>query len=85
MTHCNAEDVFQDFPSINNNQPSHPLDEQLAFFLGEQQWASYALKPLKVISTANDTLLLEVTSYLPGQHNANQGLFFKIKKSSFSH
>lgn len=76
-----AEDVFQEFPSIDSK---HPLDEQLAFFLGDQQWAGYALKPLKVISASNDILLLEVTSYLPGHHNANQGLFFKIKNHAFS-
>lgn len=45
-------------------------------FLKGHQWPNYVLKPLKVISADQD-VLIEVVSYIPGNYSADQGLFLQ--------
>ena len=54
------------------------LEESIIIFLKGHQWPNYALKPLKVIS-ADQNVLIEVVSYIPGNYSADQGLFLQAK------
>ena len=54
----------------NSQQPT-------TIFLKQHPWPQYVLKPLKTLSMSDKHILLETTSYIPGRHNANQGLFLQ--------
>ena len=61
----------------NNSSENEQSQTTITIFLKQHPWAQYALKSLKTLSLSDDHVLLEVTSYIPGNYNANQGLLLQ--------
>ena len=65
------------------------VQQNITLFLNSHPWPQYVLKPLRELSTSDNHILLEVTSYIPGNYNTQQGLFLQkaeniIKLDGFS-
>lgn len=76
----NIKNILERVPPTNVD---NPLDEHLELFLMREGWSRYALKPLHVISFTEEHFVLEVTSYLSGQHESQQGLVLKAADKYF--
>ena len=59
--------------SLETKQPQ----PNMAIFLKQHPWPQYVLKSLKTLSVSDKHVLLEVTSYIPGNYNATEGLFLQ--------
>ena len=77
------EGVFdpKHFLGDSSDDEDVPIEETMGIVLEDR--SPFALKPLKVISVSNQQILLEVTSYIPGQHSANKGLLLQTRKSLY--
>ena len=53
------------------------VQQNTSIFLKSHPWPQYVLKPIRTLSVSDDHLLLEVTSYIPGKYDTNQGLFLQ--------
>ena len=67
--------------SLDQKKSSSPLENEqpqtVTLFLQQHPWSQYVLKPLKTLSLSDEHILLEVTSYIPGNYNANQELLLQ--------
>ena len=66
-----------DFSLLENKD----LQQNITIFFKTHSWPQYVLKPVRTLSVSDNHILLEVTSYIPGRYNANQGLFLQKAES----